>query len=48
MTRGSETRAEKPGRGPHGTGAGPARRWAVDAAIAVAVTAAQIGGTYAG
>src|ERR1700677_1230162 len=39
-------------RGPDGPGVWPrtgaARRWAVDVAIAVAVTAAQVGGTYAG
>jgi signal transduction histidine kinase len=39
MTRAEES-APRPGR--------PARRWAVDAAIAAAVTAAQVGGTYAG
>jgi len=46
------TRPQEPERGPHGPGARPradaARRWAVDVTIAVAVTAIQIGGTYAG
>jgi signal transduction histidine kinase len=39
-------------RGPDGSGVWPrtgaARRWAVDVAIAVVVTAVQVGGTYAG
>jgi signal transduction histidine kinase len=46
------TRPQESERGRHEPGARPradaARRWAVDAAIAVAVTAIQIGGTYAG
>jgi signal transduction histidine kinase len=44
------SRLQESGRGPDGTGAWPrtgaARRWAVDAAIAVAVTAVQVGATY--
>ncbi|MGH3150168.1 MAG: hypothetical protein ACRDOB_05480, partial [Streptosporangiaceae bacterium] len=45
------TEPDLPERGPHWPGAWPrtatARRWAVDAAIALAVTAAQVGGVYA-
>ena len=48
--RGPEAQLE-PGARPHGPGPGPraiaARRWAVDVAIAAAVTAAQVGGSYA-
>src|ERR1700677_3360822 len=44
------SRLQESGRGPDGTGAWPrtstARRWAVDAAIAAAVTAVQVGATY--